>query len=93
MKYEIPVINSDSTVVEGRRHLIEQLRKEAAAGTVRVNLYRGPEEYGSEAFYTLSDGTVLHEVVATDETGEDYRILTLVVDEPQAGLLHRAWSG
>ncbi len=84
MRCEFSVVNADGTVVETRKHLVEQLRKEAAEGTVRVRLYRGPEEVGSEAFYTLSDGSVLHEVVGEAGDGSPYSYLNLVVDEPEA---------
>lgn len=92
MKHEVPVINLDGTVVERHRHLVEQLHKEAALGRVDVNLYRGTEVFGSEAFYTLSDGTVLHEVNGTAEDGSDYRMITLIVDGPEPDLLQRLLS-
>ncbi len=93
MRYEIPVLNPDGTVIEGRRKLLRRLRNEAARGILRVNPYRGPEEVGSEAFYTLSDGTVLHEVNGTAGDGSDYRSIHLVVNKPKAaGWLSRILS-
>ena len=89
MKHEFSVLNADGTVEPIHRRLLDQLYEEAARGTLKVNLRRGPEPYGTEAFYTLSDGTVLHEVNSTDEDGTDYRVITLVVKEAEAGLLNR----
>ena len=89
MKRELPILNSDGTVVASRQRLLHRLHAEAKQRKLRVNLCRGPEEYGSEAFYTLSDGTKLHEVNGTAKDGSDYRAITLVVGEAKVGLLQR----
>lgn len=87
MKYELPVIQANGQVVTHRLHLIEKLHREANTGQVRVNRYYGV--YGSEAFYTLTNGAVLHEVNAIGEDGRPYRTIALVCVEPQASLWQR----
>lgn len=84
MRQEVPVMNPDGAISSALADLVQRLHQEAESGELRVNLYRGPVELGSEAFYTLSDGTVLHEVNGTAEDGSDYRYLALVLDEPDA---------
>ena len=89
MNSEIPVLNADGTVVETRECVLDQLYEEAARGTLRVKLYRGPEAYGAEAFYTLLDGTVLHEVNGAAADGSGYRTISLVVEEAEPDALRR----
>ncbi|MEW5988201.1 MAG: hypothetical protein AB1791_16355 [Chloroflexota bacterium] len=93
MRYEVPVIQPNGSVAAGQAHLLERLRREATTGQVRVNAYRGTGIYGSEAFYTLSDGTVLHEVNGTAEDGSDYRTMSLVLEQPGKGFFHRFRHG
>ncbi|MEW5987816.1 MAG: hypothetical protein AB1791_14370 [Chloroflexota bacterium] len=87
MKREIPVLRADGTVAAGRQPLLTRLWREAAAGRVQVNAYRGTNH--SEAFYRLSDGTLLHEVNEAAEDGTPYCRIWLVVEEAEPGLFQR----
>lgn len=93
MRYEVPVIQPNGSIAASQAHLVERLRREATTGQVRVNAYRGVGIYGSEAFYTLSDGTVLHEVNGTAEDGSDYQMLSLVMNEPGTRFFRRFLQG
>lgn len=88
---EITVVDEDGLSDPEGTLLIEQLEQEAKRGTVQVNLYRGPERCGTEAFYTLSDGTVLHEVTGTTDDGQEYRYLVRMREgrAPRLGLFRR----
>ncbi|MEW5986897.1 MAG: hypothetical protein AB1791_09720 [Chloroflexota bacterium] len=79
MKCEIPIVNVDGSIAPGGRPLIQRLKQEAVAGMVCVNAYRGIGIYGSEAFYTLADGTVLHEVNDVTSDGATHHCLMQVV--------------
>ena len=88
---KISVIHEDGTSDPEGTLLIEKLEQEAKRGTIQVKLYRGPERCGAEAFYTLSDGTVLHEVTGTTDDGQEYRYLVRMKDggAPRPGLFRR----
>lgn len=78
MRYEIAIVNVDGSIAPGGHPFIQQLKQEATAGKVRVNAYRGVGVYGSEAFYTLSNGVVLHEVNGTAADGSPTHYLAQV---------------
>ena len=80
MKHEAEVIYLDGRITPGYEGLVERLSCEAAQGRLRVNLYRGMRGLGPEAYYTLADGTVLHEENGCTEDGTEYRVIRLVLN-------------
>ncbi len=78
MNVQTTVIYQDGPTAPEWEALLARLYREAAAGKARVRLYRGARGYGSEAFYTLSDGTVLHETNETAEDGSERRVIRLL---------------
>lgn len=78
----LPIIQTKGGFKAGHQRLIKRIRQEVEAGKAQVTCYRGVGIYGSEAFYTFADGTVLHGVNTTADDGCDYSYLELVLKKP-----------